>query len=70
MRYLLTSNAVCGLGSDICGIHIISLAARFRTAANSSTLANGLAKIRAARVFGGASIYVHSLEWEEKFLRI
>ena len=40
---------MCGLGSDICGIHIISPAARFRTAASSGTLVNGLAKIRKGR---------------------
>ena len=34
-----------------------SLAALFRTAANSGALFNGLAKIRAARDYDGASIY-------------
>ena len=41
---LLRAGSACGLGSDICGIHIISLAARFRTAASSGTLVNGLRK--------------------------
>ena len=44
---LQRAGSVCGLGSDLCGIRIISLAARFRTAACSGMLANGLAKIRA-----------------------
>ena len=30
---LLRAGSVCGLGSDVHGIHITSLAARFRTAA-------------------------------------
>ena len=48
---LLRVGSVCGLGPDILGIHAISLAARFRTASNSGTLANGLAKIQAAREY-------------------
>ena len=55
MLYLLTSS-VCGPGSDLCGIRIISLANRFRTAACSGTLANGLAKVRVGRDYDGASI--------------
>ena len=66
---LLRAGSVCGLGSDMCGIDIISLAALFRTAANSLTLANGLVKIRAAGEFHGTSIYAHTPEWEEKFLQ-
>ena len=42
---------------------------RFRTAANSRTLATGSAKIRAAREFDGASIHARTPEWVEKFLR-
>ena len=60
---------MCGLGSDICGIHIISPAARFRTAASIGTLIKGLAKIRAAREYDGASIYALTPEWEERFLK-
>ena len=30
---------------------------------------NVLAKIRAAREFDGASIYAHTPEWEERFLK-
>ena len=52
MLFLLTSYALVpceALGSTYFGIHTLSLAARFRTAANSGTLANGLAKIHATR---------------------
>ena len=66
---LLRAGSVCGLGSDICGIHIISPAARFRTAASSGTLVNGLAEIRAAREYDGASICALTPEWEERFLK-
>ena len=74
---LLVSNNViptdflraCGLGIDRCGIRIVSLAARFRTAATSGTLVNGLAKSRAARDYDGASIYATTPEWEEQFLK-
>ena len=55
-----------GLGSNICGIHILSLAASFRTAASSGTLVNGLAKIRAAREYDGCAL---TPEWEERFLK-
>ena len=61
---------MCGFGSGICGIHIISLAARFRTAASSGALVNGHAKIRAAREYDGASICAHTPEWEERSLKM
>ena len=66
---LLRAGSVCGIGIDRCGIRIISLAARFRTAANSGTPVNGPAKHRAARDYDGASIYATTPEWEEKFLK-
>ena len=66
---LLRAASVCGIGIDRCGIRIIGLAARFRTAANSGTLVNGPAKHRAARDYDGASIYATTPEWEEKFLK-
>ena len=68
--WLLRAGPVCGLGSDVCEMHIISLAARFRTAASSGTLVNGLSKIRAAREYETASIYAHTPEWEERFLKM
>ena len=47
--HLLGVGSVCGLGADLVGIHSISLAARYRFAACSSTLRRGLEKIGAAR---------------------
>ena len=41
--------SVCGLGLDLVGIHSISLAARYRVAACSTTLRQGLEKIQAAQ---------------------
>ena len=38
---LLEVGSVCGLGPDLVGIHSISLAARYRVAACSSTLSRG-----------------------------
>ena len=47
------AGTTCGLGLDVFGIHILSLA-RYRTAVDSSTLVNGLAKISAARHYDSA----------------
>ena len=66
---LLRAGSVCGLGSDICGIHIICLAARFRTTARSGTLVNGLAKIRTAREYDRVSLQAPTPAWEERFLK-
>ena len=38
-----------GLGMDVHGIHIVSLAARFRVPTRSNTLADGLAEMQVAR---------------------
>ena len=38
---LLRAGSTCGVGLDVFGIHILSLAARYRTAVNSGTLVNG-----------------------------
>ena len=46
---LLCVGSVCGLGPDLVGIHSVSLAAHYRTAACSSALSQGLEKIQAAR---------------------
>ena len=46
---LLAVGSVCGLGPDLVGIHSISLAARYRVAACSSTLTSGLEKVSMAR---------------------
>ena len=54
---LLKAGSVCGIGSDLRWIHIMSLAARFRTAGSSGSLVNGLAKIREGREYDGGSIF-------------
>ena len=61
---------MCGLGPDVVGIHSISLAARCRTAACSSTLNQGLEKIQAARGYNFDPIFALSLSpnWEKEFL--
>ena len=46
---LLGVGSVCGLGPDLVSIHSISLAARYRVAACSTTLSQGLEKINTAR---------------------
>ena len=46
---LLGVGSICGLGPDLVGIHSISLAARCRVAACSTTLNRGLEKISTAR---------------------
>ena len=56
---LQSVGSVCGLGPDLIDIHSISLAARYRTAACSSTL-KGLEKIRAARRYNFAPIFALS----------
>ena len=66
---VLRVGSACGLGIDLFGIRILSLAARYRTAANSNTLADGLVKIRAAREYDGASLFALSPEWNKKFLK-
>ena len=43
---LLGVGSVCGLGPDLVGIHSVSLAARYRVAACSTTLNQGLEKIQ------------------------
>ena len=46
---LLGVGSVCGIGPDLVGIRSISLAARYRVAACSTTLSRGLEKISTAR---------------------
>ena len=48
---LLRFDYMCYLGLDILGIHTLSLAARYRTTANSGELANGLTKVQAVREY-------------------
>ena len=59
---------MCGLGPDLVGIHSISLAARYRAAACSSTLNQGLEKIQAARGYNFAPMFALSPNWEKEFL--
>ena len=58
---LLGVGSVCGHGPDLVGIHSISLAARYRVAACSTTLRQGLEKIQTARGHNSAPIF--SLCW-------
>ena len=63
MQYLLTSYALdlcAALVSTYLGFVSLACAARFRTAANSNTLVNGLAKISAAREHDGVSLFAHT----------
>ena len=63
---LLRAGPLRGLGIDTYRIHILSLAARYRTAANSNTRVNQLEKVHAARNHDDASFFVLSCEWEDK----
>ena len=65
---LLGVGSMCGLGHDLVGIHSISLAARYRTAACSNTLNQGLEKIQAARAFDFAPILALCPNWEKEIL--
>ena len=59
---------MCGLGPNLVGIHSVSLAARYRVAACSTTLSQGLEKIQTARGHSSAPIFVLSPVWEKEFL--
>ena len=65
---LLGVGSVCGLGPDVVGTHSISLAARYRVAACSTTLNQGLEKIQTARGHNCAPIFALSPVWEKEFL--
>ena len=64
---LLGVGSVCGLGPDLVGIHSISLAARDRVAACSTTLGQGLEKIQTARGTI-ALLFSLSADWEKELL--
>ena len=64
---LLRVGSVCGLGPDLVGVHSISLAARHRVAACSTTLGQGLEKIQSARGHNCAHIFAVSPNWEGIF---
>ena len=63
---LLGVGSVCGLGPDLVGIHSISLAARYRVAACSTTLSEGLDKIQTARGHNCAPMFALSPVWEKE----
>ena len=65
---LLCVGSMYGLGPDLVGIHSLSLAARYRTAACSNTLIQGLQKIQAAREYDFAPMFALSSDWEKNFL--
>ena len=65
---LLGVGSVCGLGPDLVGIHSISLAARCRVAACSTTLGPGLENIQTTRGHNSAPIFALSPVWEKEFL--
>ena len=57
-----------GCGIDVHGIQMISLAARFRTASRSNTLADALAKIQAARNSDHVTLHAFSTACEYDML--
>ena len=65
---LLAVGSVCGLGPGLVGIHSISLAARCRVAACSTTLSRGLEKIITARGHNCTPLFALSPIWEKEFL--
>ena len=65
---LLEVGSVCGLGPDLVGIHSISLAARYRVAACSSTLRRGLEKVSAVRGHNCTPLFALCPAWEHEFL--
>ena len=62
--------SVCGLGLDLVGIHSLSLAARYRVVACSTTHSRGLEKISTARRHNCTPLFALSLSpiWEKEFL--
>ena len=65
---LLQVGSICGLGPDLIGIHSISLAARYRVAACSSTLRRGLEITNEARGHNCTLLFALSPAWERDFL--
>ena len=65
---LLQVGSICGLGPDVVGIHSVSLAARYRCAACSSTLRRGLEKVNEAREHNCIPLFALSPAWEQEFL--
>ena len=65
---LLQVGSICGVGPDLVGIHSISLAARYRVAACSSTLRRGLERVSTARGHNCTPLFALSPAWEQEFL--
>ena len=65
---MLIVDTEIGLGIDVHVIHIISLAARFRVATRSGTLADGLAEIQAERNSMLVTVQALAALWEENLL--
>ena len=66
---LLGVGSVCGLGPDLVGIRSLSIAARYRVAACSTTLSRGLEKISTAKRHNCTPFFAMSLLfWEKEFL--
>ena len=63
----LQVGSIYGVGPDLVVIHSISLAARYRVAACSSTLRRGLEKVNAVRGHNGAPLFALSSAWEHEF---
>ena len=59
--------SVCGFGPDLVGIHSIILAARYRAAACSTTLGQGLEKIQTAREHNSTLFSLFHLSGREEF---
>ena len=57
-----------GLGVDVRGIHVISLAARLRVETRSGTPADGPANIQGARSSTLATLHALSTEWDDTML--
>ena len=64
-----TTSRWCGVGPDLVGIHYVSLATRYRTAACSNTLNQGLQMIQAARAYDVffAPVFALNSNWEKEF---
>ena len=67
---LLQVGSICGLGPDLVGIHSISLTARYRVAAYSSTLRKGLEKVNQAHGHNLHSSLCSLSAWERSFFSL
>ena len=61
---LLGVGSICGLGPDFVGIHSISVSARYRVAACSTTLSQRLEKINTALGHNCTPLFALSPIWE------